>query len=214
MRVQSYNYAAANARYPAGGVDSRKKTVNTNDFQCNTKVKVQDTQNRYLVSEKKNEILNKFPALTEEKLDQIARDYDIENMNEEELFELAGKLAEDGVIPPRPEDNGLNQIVVFPKELYDAILSGEMPQPAGIVRAASGFLYSVNASSGEMEFSYPKFGVRSLQYNLEMCQNAFKRFEGYYTSEELERQVQLTNSKARFLEFAQLLVDYREEVQG
>lgn len=61
---------------------------------------------------------------------------------------------------------------------------------------------------------YPKFGVRSLQYNLEMCQNAFKRFEGYYTSEELERQVQLTNSKARFLEFAQLLVDYREEVQG
>ena len=188
--------------------------MNTNDFQCNTKVKVQDTQNRYLVSEKKNEILNKFPALTEEKLDQIARDYDIENMNEEELFELAGKLAEDGVIPPRPEDNGLNQIVVFPKELYDAILRGEMPQPAGVVREASGFLYSVNASSGEMEFSYPDYGIRSLQYNLEMCQNAFKRFEGYYTNEELERQIQLTNSKARFLEFAQLLVEYREEVQG
>ena len=213
MRIQSYNYAA-NARYPAGGGDSWKKTVNAGDFQCNTKVKVQDTQNRYLVSEKKNEILNKFPALTEEKLDQIARDYDIENMNEEELFELAGKLAEDGVIPPRPEDNGLNQIVVFPKELYDAILRGEMPQPAGVVREASGFLYSVNASSGEMEFSYPDYGIRSLQYNLEMCQNAFKRFEGYYTNEELERQIQLTNSKARFLEFAQLLVEYREEVQG
>ena len=53
-----------------------------------------------------------------------------------------------------------------------------------------------------------------MQYNLEMCQNAFKRFEGYYTNEELERQIQLTNSKARFLEFAQLLVEYREEVQG
>ena len=167
MKVQSNNYPI-NVQYPAGGGDSRKKTVNAGDFQCNVKVKVQDTENRYLVSEKKNEILNKFPALTEEKLDQIARDYDIENMNEEELFELAGKLAEDGVIPPRPEDNGLNQIVVFPKELYDAILSGEMPQPAGVVREASGFLYSVNASSGEMGFSYPKFGVRSLQYNLEM----------------------------------------------
>ena len=209
MKVQSNNYPI-NVQYPAGGGDSRKKTVNAGDFQCTVKVKVQDTENRYLVSEKKNEILNKFPALTEEKLDQIARDYDIENMNEEELFELAGKLAEDGVIPPRPEDNGLNQIVVFPKELYDAILSGEMPQPAGVVREASGFLYSVNASSGEMGFSYPKFGVRSLQYNLEMCQNAFKRFEEYYTGEELERQIQLTNSKARFLEFAQMLVDYRE----
>lgn len=42
-----------------------------------------------------------------------------------------------------------------------------------------------------------------------MCQEAFKRFESYYTEEEMERQVQLANSKVRFLEFAELPADYK-----
>jgi hypothetical protein len=159
--------------------------------------------------DRKQEILNKFPEMTEDKLEQLIKDYDIESMDSEELFKLAGKLMEDNVIPPAIQEDGLNPLFVFPKELYDAFLRGEIPMPSGVVSMASDFLYSENPYTGEKELGCPEYGLRRLQYENMMCQEAFKRFGSYYTEEEMERQVQLANSKARFLEFAQLLVDYK-----
>lgn len=157
----------------------------------------------------KREILNKFPEMTEDKLEQLVKNYDIESMDSEELFELAGKLMEDKVIPPAIQEDGLNPLFVFPKELYDAFLKGEMPMPSGVVRAASDFLYSEDSFTGKREFGCPQYGLKRLRYENAMCQEAFKRFESYYTEEEMERQVQLANSKVRFLEFAELLAGYK-----
>lgn len=157
----------------------------------------------------KQEILTKFPEMTEDKLEQLVKKYDIESMDSEELFELAGKLMEDKVIPSAIQEDGLNPLFVFPKELYDAFLRGETPMPSGVVRAASDFFYSEDSFTGGTEFGCPQYGLKRLQYENAMCQQAFRRFESYYTEEEMERQVQLANSKARFLEFAELLADYK-----
>lgn len=141
----------------------------------------------------------------------MIEDYDIENMDSEELFKLAGTLMEENVIPSYPHNEELHELFVLPTELFFAYQRGEIPMPPATVRQASDYYYAVNPGSGELEFGYPAFGVRNLQYNLQMSQDALKRFESYYTDKELTRQIQLTNSKARFLELAKMLAEYKEE---
>lgn len=209
MKVQSYNNSTAGIQFTVNNSSGHQKTEGINQFNINT----QTSDIGYVdnTSRIKNEILSKFPALTEEKLERLIKDYDIESMDSEELFNLAGKLMEDNVIPSCPQENGLNLLFVFPKELYDSFLKGEASMPSGVVRIASNFFYSEDPYTGEAEFSYPRYGLKRLEYENKICQEAFKRFESYYTGDELEHQIQLTNSKALFLEIASLLVAYKED---
>ncbi len=157
------------------------------------------------------EILEKFPGLTEEKLDHLLYDYDIGSMDSEQLFKLAEELMEEGVIPARPSANGLNEIAVFPKVLYDAFLRGEIPQPGGVVKEMSGFVCMTDLSAGGQDSFTPKYGLERLRYESQMLEDAFKRFGQYYTSDELKRHTELSNSRTEFLELAELLVAYKEQ---
>ena len=157
------------------------------------------------------EILEKFPGLTEEKLDHLLYDYDIGSMDSEQLFKLAEELMEEGVIPARPSANGLNEIAVFPKALYDAFLRGEIPQPGGVVKEMSGFVCMTDLSAGGQDSFTPKYGLERLRYESQMLEDAFKRFGQYYTSDELKRHTELSNSRTEFLELAELLVAYKEQ---
>ena len=49
----------------------------------------------------KEEFSERFPQLAEEKLDSFLSGYDIESMDSEQLYKLAEKLMEEGVIPDR-----------------------------------------------------------------------------------------------------------------
>lgn len=144
------------------------------------------------------------------KLERFLGGYDIESMDSEQLFKLAEKLMEEGVIPARPDENGLNQIAVFPKALYDAFLSGDASQLGGVVRDASGFMYMTD-SAGGAAFGIPEFGLGRLKYEQQMLEDAFRRFEQYYTEDELNRHIQLANSKAKFMEFLEMYFRGKEE---
>lgn len=216
MKVTVQHCGGAAGIYIRDNAGSQRKTDSAGDFQYDVKAQTSGTGKEYRVldrkSDIKNEILNKFPELKEEKLNQLLNDYDIENMDSEELFKLAEELMEENVIPPRPQEGGLNLMFVLPTELFFACQRGEAKMPAATVHEAPDCFYAVNSGAGEMAFEYPGFGVRNLQYDLKMCQDAFKRFESYYTEDELTRQIQLTNSKARFLELAEMLASYKEEL--
>lgn len=209
MKIQSNSKMGI--QIPVNNSGRQQKTKGTENFQFNINTQTPDIEYADNTSSVKNEILSKFPALTEEKLEQLIKDYDIESMDSEELFNLAGKLMEDNVIPSCPQENGLNLLFTFPKELYDSFLKGEASMPSGIARVDSNFFYFEDSFTGEAEFCYPRYGLKRLEYENKICQEAFKRFENYYTGDELERQIQLTNSKARFLEIASLLVAYKED---
>ncbi len=157
----------------------------------------------------KEEFSERFPQLAEEKLDSFLSGYDIESMDSEQLYKLAEKLMEEGVIPARPDENGLNQIAVFPKALYDSFLSGDASWLGGVVRDASGFMYMAGGA-GETGFGVPEFGIGRLKYEQQMLEDAFRRFEQYYTEDELNRHIQLANSKAKFLELLEMHSGSRE----
>lgn len=164
-----------------------------------------------LLKGKKSEILSKFPALTEEKLEELVKQCDIEHMDEEQLYQLAQLMMEDGVIPTRPQDNELNMIAVYPKALYEAFLNGETFMNKGTVREGFHGCFTVNPASGELDYSYPRYGLKNLEYNLWMTQNSLESFNAYYTEEERAMQLQLTASKTSFWELAKLLSAYRQQ---
>lgn len=158
------------------------------------------------------EILEKFPNLTPEKLDRLLDDYDIESMDSEQLYKLVEELAEDGVIPARPDENGLNQMAVIPRALYDVFLRGDASIFGGVVRKASGFVCLTDPSGSGQGVGIPQYGLARLRYESELLEQSFKRFEQYYTSEELQRHVQLSGSRVKFLELAELLTAYKEQL--
>ncbi|MCI8645223.1 MAG: hypothetical protein HFE76_00185 [Firmicutes bacterium] len=160
---------------------------------------------------KKSEILSKFPGLTEEKLEDLIKQYDIERMDEEALYELAQQMMAEGVVPNRPQENGLNMIAVYPKALYDAFLNGETFMNKGVVREGFHSCFTVNPASGSLDYQYPKYGLKNLEYNLWMTQNSGQSFNAYYTEEERSMQLQLTESKTSFWELAKLLSAYRQQ---
>lgn len=194
QQIQSYRYAGSAGKSAGNqGEESDGADLRGADASCGS-----------VSGNKKAEILEKFPQLTEEKLDSLLGGCDIESMDSQQLYKLAEKLMEEGVIPARPDENGLNQIVVFPKALYDAFLSGDTSRLGGVVRDASGFMYMAGGA-GETGFGVPEFGIGRLKYEQQMLEDAFRRFEQYYTEDELNRHIQLANSKAKFLELAKLL---------
>lgn len=161
-----------------------------------------------MAQSKKAELLSKFPALSEERLDQIAGEYDIETMDSDQLYHLAETLMDEGIIPSRPRENGLNLIAVYPKALYDAFLKGERFMAKGTVREAFTGCYTVGQTGGTLNYQYPKYGLKNLEYDLWMMQANFETCNPYYTDEERARQISLANSKTSFWEFAKLLEDY------
>ncbi len=210
MNIQSYPKMEGN--YCTCGGRRKRMAAGTADFQASMKAQISGRNTNASVQGKRAELLSKFPALTEEKLDALAREYDIENMDSEALGELASKLAEDGTIPARPQTGGLHMIAVYPKELYDAFLRGEISQTGSIVREAPGFCYSADARSGDICYEYPTHGLDYLRYDMWMMQGAFTLYNSYYTEEERSMQIQLSNSKWKFLELSEFLAAYQEEV--
>lgn len=169
-------------------------------------------KNSVQIQNKKNEILQKFSGLTEEKLDELVNDYDIENMDSEELFRLAARLGEEGVIPFPQQKEGLIRTAVYPAALYHDFLKGESYMANSTVEEAYSGCFTTDPVTGEMDFHFPKQGIECLEYDSWLMQQAFKAYNSYYTDEERARQIQLANSKAGFLELAKLLASYKEEL--
>lgn len=190
------------ASSPAGSFSGAMKT--------RTAVQTNANPTTGMAQSKKAELLSKFPALTEERLDQLVRKYDIEAMDSEQLYHLAETLMDEGIIPSRPRENGLNLIAVYPKALYEASLNGETLMTKGVVREAFTGCYTVNQAAGTLDYQYPKYGLKNLRYDIRMMQSIFDTCNSYYTEEERVRQISLANSKTSFWEFAKLLTDYAD----
>lgn len=184
------------------------------DFQSQMsgrETKIQ-SKNSVLLQSKKNEILQKFSGLTEERLDQLVNDYDIDNMDLEELFQLADQLGDEGVISFPQQKDGLIRTAVYPAALYHDFLKGERYMADSAVEEAYNGCFTTNPMTKEIDFHFPKQGIECLEYDSWLMQQAFKAYNSYYTDEERARQIQLANSKAGFLELAKLLASYKQEL--
>lgn len=171
-----------------------------------------DLSSKNLSQDMKKEIMHQFPGLTEERLNDLISHYDIENMTSDQLFQFADKLMKEGIIPASPQENGLNMIAVFPKSLYDAILRGEQPDYGSVtICEAPDYLYTVNQEKQELNYNYPRYGLKYVSYELHLLQKSAKMYESYYTDEERSRQLQLTHSKERFYDLVKMLTSYQEE---
>lgn len=215
MIVQS-NFEPAAAYTGSSG--QKKTSANSSDFQglmaqsaCTSHTNRAFRQSSAAES-RKNEILNQFPALTEERLEELVKNYNLETMDSDELFALAQELMEEGIIPQRPKEGGLNQIAVFPMALYEACLNGDTSALKGTVRQGFSGCFTVNQASGSLDYQYPKYGLKNLEYDLWMMQNGVERYQSYFTDEERQRQRQLVGSKIAFWELSKLLSAYRQEV--
>lgn len=186
---------------------------NPSDFQSRLAARSIDAdgQGSAVIQDKKIELLNRFPALTEEKLESFIKKYDIESMDSHQMYQLAQQMIQDGVIPERPEESGLNMIAVYPRALYDAFLNGETFMNKGVVREGFHGCFTVNSGAGNLDYQYPRYGLKNLEYDLWMMRNQVEFFSSWYTDEERARQLQLTSSKNSFLELAKLLVDCRQQ---
>lgn len=162
---------------------------------------------------KRNEMLNRFQGLTEEKLDRLARNHDVESMDSDALYQLAGSLMTDGIIPSYYSQlGGLNKVAVYPISLYNSYLNGERFMNQGIIQSLNSDYYLIDPVTDEVYFNYPRYGIKRLEYDYEMMQKAFEAYNSYYTDEERSRQLQLADSKSNFLEFIKLLASYRDEM--
>lgn len=212
MKITSYSEMTR-----AYGNDKWKGLLKSHaDFQSQisgqrTGIQVKN-KNSVQVRNKKNEILQKFSGLTEEKLDELVNDYDIENMDSEELFRLAARLCNERVISFPQQKDGLIRTAVYPTALYHDFLKGERYMANSTVEEAYSGCFTTDPITGEMDFHFPKQGIECLEYDSWLMQQAFKAYNSYYTDEERARQIQLVNSKAGFLELAKLLVSYKEEL--
>lgn len=164
------------------------------------------------IQTKRNEMLNRFQGLTEEKLNRLAQDHDVENMSSNELFRLAGSLMTDGVLPYYSPASGLNKVAVYPMSLYRSYLNGEGYMTPGVVQREDSDYYFINPLTDSIYFNYPRYGIRSMEYDYRMMQKAFETYNSYYTDEERSKQLQLADSKADFLDFLKLLASYREDL--
>lgn len=164
---------------------------------------------------KRNEMLNRFPGLTKDKLNRLARNHDVENMDSDALYRLAGSLMTDGIIPSYySQIGGLNKVAVYPMSLYNSYLSGERFMNQGLIQSLNSDYYLVNPVTNEVYFNYPRYGIKRLEYDYEMMLKAFETYNSYYTDEERSKQLQLADSKTSFLEFMKLLASYREEMNS
>lgn len=161
----------------------------------------------------KEDILKKFPALDEDDLDTILKNYDIERMSSSELYKLADELMEKDVIPSYAHREGLELIAVYPKSLCDAIQNGDTTSMSkGTITEAPDYLYTVNQNTGELTYyGYPEFGLKNLQYGIHLTQEAFRAYASYYTNEERNRALQIEESKQAFYELADMIASYQKE---
>lgn len=191
-------------------INRRKQAIQPKTvFSETLKTKVDNLKS---TSVTKDEILRKFPSLSAEDLDNIIKNYNIENMNSSELYKLADELMDKNVIPSYSHDNDMELIAVFPRSLYDAMQSDNTSSiHGGSISVAPDYLYTVDKNNTVLTYhGYPEFGLKNIQYGIHLTQNAFRDYDSYYTDQERERALQIEESKKAFYDLADMIATYQK----
>lgn len=199
--------------YNSGYTNRNKSVLVAANSEFQKQVEEKGDENRKSFdSVTKEEILKKFPDLSEEDFENIIANYDIDSMDSSELYKLADELMKKKVIPSYAHQEGLDLVAVYPKALYDSFRTGDnRSSMGGIITVAPDFLYSANPSTGEFTFhGYPKFGMKYLQYGIRATQEAMKVYDSYYTDQERNHALQVAESKKAFYELADMLSSYQK----
>ena len=214
-----------------GWQDSKmqKSTFQNSDFQAALKSKAEQIQARSAAKEMKNDavqsqdksaakekILNEYPFLTEEYLDELINDYDIENMSSSELDKLAEELMDKNIIPSYPHENGLHMIAVYPKALYDKIMSGDtsviQSGMQGVISKSPDYLYTVYKVAGrEIMVNHDSdIGCNYMRYSIHLSQEAFSQYNEYYTDSERKLAQQIIKGEQAFYDLMAAVVKCKE----
>ena len=207
----------------------QKDTFQNLEFQYALKSKAEQIQARSAATEMrssaiqsqdksaaKEKILNEYPFLTEEYLDELINDYDIENMSSFELNKLAEELMDKNIIPSYPHENGLHMLAVYPKSLYDKIMSGDTSAiqsgMQGVISEYPGYLYTVYKAAGrEIMVNHDSdIGFNYMRYSIHLSQEAFSQYNEYYTDSERKLAQQIIKSKQAFYDLMDAVVKCKE----